>query len=265
MKKATEFKPFLFAITILHSLLFFTGAVYAQEILKIGYWNIPPHATEAVDKQPKGAAIGYFEKYIAPQLGMTIAWDENVTPPTRLMKQLREGQKDAMIFLGYTKDRTEYLRYPDPYLDIPQTFAFARSHPINRITNVSDLHGLRVGFLVGGRLPEELSDDKIQYDLIAGERLFQRNVEKLLAGRIDAIYVPLTIALENILKQMEIGDQVKLVPIEFLDPVLIYTVFSRKTVSAATIEKYNKALKAAHKEQKYKDYANAYQLGSNSN
>jgi len=251
-----------FAVWIVPTLLLSGGLVRAQELLRIGYWNIPPHVTGVTDRKPQGAAISYFEKHIAPHFGVPVAWDANITPPTRLMDQLQKGQKDAMIFLGHTKERTEYLHYPDPYLDIPQTFAFVSSHPIDRIAKVSDLYGLTVGFLVGGRLPEELRDDKIRYDLIAGEHLFRRNVEKLLAGRIDAIYAPLTIALENILKQMEPGGQVKLVPIEFLDPVLIYTVFSKKTVSEVVVEKYNKALDAAHKEQKYKDYVKAYQAES---
>ena len=120
-----------------------------------------------------------------------------------------------------------------------------------------------MGFLVGGRLPDVLRDDKIQYDLIAGERLFQRNIEKLLLGRIDAIYAPLTIALTNMIKKMEVGDQVKLVPIEFLEPVLIYTVFSKKTVGEAVVEKYNNALEAASKAQQYKDYVKTYQSRPN--
>ena len=265
MKNAGEFRKFIIAILLLPSLFLSGGVAHAQEVLRIGYWNIPPHVTEVVNNQPNGAAISYFDKFIAPQLGMDIVWDENVIPPTRLMEQLRKGQKDAMIFLGKTEDRTEYLHYPDPYLDIPQTLAFINSHPIDQITEVSDLYGLTVGFLVGGRLPDELHDDKIKYDLIAGERLFQRNVEKLLIGRIDAIYAPLTIALVNIIEKMKVGDQVKLVPIEFLDPVLIYTVFSKATVSEAVIEKYNTALKAANKEQGYKDFVKNYQSGSKSN
>ena len=265
MNKANEFQPSIFATVILPSLLLVGGAVHAQETLRIGYWNIPPHVIEVVDEKPKGAAISYFDKYIAPRLGITITWDENITPPTRLMDQLRKGQKDAMIFLGKTKERTEYLHYPDPYLDISQTLAFLNSHPINRITKVSDLYGLRVGFLVGGRLPDVLRDDKIQYDLIAGERLFQRNVEKLLIDRIDAIYAPLTISLVNIIEHMEVSDQVKLVPIEFLEPVLIYTVFSKRTVSETVVEKYNRALETAKKEQQYKEYVKTYQSRSSSN
>jgi len=263
MKKAKESQRPLIAILILFSLLFVGGQADAQGILRIGYWHIPPHVIEAVGGKPKGAAISYFDEYIGPELGMTIAWDENITPPTRLMDQLRQGRKDAMIFLGKTKERTEYLNYPDPYLDIPQTLAFLKGHPINRITEISDLYNLRVGFLLGGRLPDVLRDDRIQFDLIAGERLFPRNIEKLLLGRIDAIYAPLTIALTNIIKQMEVGDQVKLVPIEFLEPVLIYTVFSKKTVNEAVIEKYNKALETASKAQQYKDYVKIYQSGSN--
>lgn len=235
---------------------------HAQETLNMGYWTLPPHMTGVVDKEPQGAAISYFKERIAPHFDVSVVWDEEVIPPTRLMEQLRKGQKDAMIFLGYTKERTDYLRYPNPYLEITQTFAFVSTHPIETITKVSDLYGLRVGFLAGGRLPEVLQNEMIQYDLIAGDRLFQRNVEKLLLGRIDAIYVPLTIALVNILKQMELIDEVKLIPIEFFDPVLIYTVFSKKTVSTAVVEKYNKALDAANKELKYNDYVETYQSGS---
>ena len=259
-----DIQPLLLVITLLPSLLFVDGTVQAQETLRIGYWNIPPHVTGVVDQKPQGAAISYFDEYIAPHLELTVTWDEKIIPPTRLMDQLRKGQKDAMIFLGKTKERTEWLHYPEPYLEIPQTLAFINNHPIDRIIDVSDLYDLTAGFLIGGRLPDVLQDDKIKYDLIAGEQLFQRNVEKLLIGRIDAIYAPLTIALVNIIKQMEVSDKVKLIPIEFLDPVLIYTVFSKETVSETVVEKYNNALKAANKEQKYTDYVKIYQSGSNS-
>ncbi len=99
--------------------------------------------------------------------------------------------------------------------------------------------------------------------MIAGERLFQRNVEKLLLKRIDAIYAPLTIAVKNIIEQMEVGDQVKMVPIEFLEPVLIYTVFSKKTVGRAVVEKYNEALAAAVRVRKYKDFVERYEARTN--
>jgi hypothetical protein len=75
--------------------------------------------------------------------------------------------------------------------------AFKKDHPTNGITEVSDLHGLTLGFLVGGRIPEPLQDGKIKYDLIAGKRLMERNIEKLLLGRIDAIYAPLSTAVVN--------------------------------------------------------------------
>jgi len=174
------------------------------------------------------------------------------------MNQLRNGEKDAMIFLGKTEERTEYLRYPNPYLIIPETLAFKNEYPINTIREVGDLHGLTVGFLVGGRIPDPLRDNKIRYDLIAGKRLFERNVEKLLLGRIDAIYAPLSTALANIIGEMGVSDQIKLVPIKFLEQVKIYTVFSKKTVSEDFVEIYNKALEAANREGLYKDYIEIY-------
>jgi len=255
---------FLAAIAISAPLLA-GGAVQAQETIRMGYFDLPPHVVTVEDGIPKGAAISYFDEYIAPHLGVPVKWDPEATPPTRLMNQLRNGEKDAMVFLGKTEERTGYLHYPDPYLIIPEVLAFKKGHSVDRVTKASDLHGLTVGFLVGGRIPDPLRDDRIKYDLIAGKRLFERNVEKLLLGRIDAVYAPLSTALVDIIYEMEVTDQVNLVPIEFLDLVQIYTVFSKKTVGKDIVENYNKALEAAVRDRKYLDYIKVYKSRSSAN
>jgi polar amino acid transport system substrate-binding protein len=261
---STGSRHLLAAIAMVAPLLA-SGAVQAQETLRMGYFDLPPHVVTVEDGIPKGAAISYFKEYISPHLEIPVTWDSEATPPTRLMQQLRNGEKDAMIFLGKTVERTEYLHYPDPYLIIPETLAFKKGHSVDRITEASDLYGLTVGFLVGGRIPEPLRDDRIKYDLIAGKRLFERNVEKLLLGRIDAVYAPLSTALVDIIEEMEVADHVKLVPIEFLDLVQIYTVFSKKTVREDIVGKYNDALESAVRERKYLDYIKVYKSRSSAN
>jgi ABC-type amino acid transport substrate-binding protein len=235
--------------------------VSAQQTLKIGYFDIPPHVTKAVDGKPQGAAISYFEEFIAPRFGFPFEWNSEVTAPTRLMSQLGSGEIDAMIFLGRTKDREAIFHYPDPYLVIPEALVLKRDHPIDAIAEPSDLHGLTLGFLVGGRIPEPLQEDRIRFDLIAGKRLMERNVEKLMLGRIDAIYAPLSMAVLDIASDMGLRDQIKLVSIDFLGPVEIHTVFSRETVSVAVVEKYNLALRAALEEQDYRDYIEVFKSG----
>ena len=236
------------------ALVFAADASQAQDALKIGYFDIPPHVVKAEDGKPQGAAISYFEEFIAPHFGMPFEWNTEVTAPTRLMNQLRSGEIDAMIFLGRTKEREGYFHYPDPYLVIPEALVFKQDHPISKIADVRDLHGLTLGFLVGGRIPDPLHDARIKFDLIAGKRLMERNLEKLLLGRIDAIYAPLSTALVNIVDDMGLRDQIKLVPIEFLGPVEIYMVFSKKTVSRSIVDKYNIALGEAKREQEYAGY-----------
>lgn len=226
----------------------------AQESLRVGYFDIPPHVTGVENGRPRGSAISYFEEHIAPHFGVPYEWDTEVTAPTRLMSQLRSGEIDAMIFLGKTAERTKVFHYPDPYLIIPETIAFKMSHPLRLIGSVEDLHGLRLGFLTGGRIPEQMQSEQITYDLIAGKRLMERNVEKLLLGRIDGIYAPLSTALLNIVEEMGVRDDVKLVPIEFLDPVEIYTVFSKETVRPETIVRYNSALRSARNEIEYAEF-----------
>ena len=255
----------LFAFIAIFTLLLVEGAARAQETLRIGYFDLPPHVTGVEDGVPVGAAISYFEEYIVPNLGVTVEWDAEVTPPTRLMNQLKNGEKDAMIFLGKTKERTEFLHYPEPYLIIPETLAFKTDHQINTIEKVSDIHGLTIGFLVAGRIPDALRDDNIKFDLLAGKRLFERNVEKLLLGRIDAIYAPLSTALVNIIDEMGVSDQIKLVEIDFLGLVKIYTVFCKKTVGEELIERYNESLKLANEEIKYIDFIEIYKSRVNVN
>lgn len=240
-------------------------AAQAQEALRIGYFDIPPHVVKVEDGKPQGAAISYFEELIAPRFGVPFEWNSEVTAPTRLMSQLSDGEIDAMIFLGKTTERTKVFHYPDPYLVTPEMLVFRADYPIGKIARVSDLHGLTLGFLVGGRIPESLRDEKIRYDLIAGKRLMERNVEKLLLGRIDAIYAPLSTALEDIIHGMGVSDQTKIVPIEFLEPVEIYTVFSKKTVSATVVADYNAALAAAGREQAYIDFIDSYRSRRSTN
>lgn len=255
--RATVGMPRLLALVVM---LFAAAKVAnAQESLRVGYFDLTPHVVQVEGKEPSGAAVGYFEEFIAPVLGIEIIWDKEVTPPTRLMDQLRTGEKDAMIFLGWTKDRTAYLHYPDPYLTLPEVMVFRADHPIGQVVTVEDLHGLRVGFLVGGRIPEALQDPRITYDLIAGKRLFERNLEKLLLGRIDAIYAPLSVAVSQIVEQKKMKEDIKLLPIEFLPPVDIYTVFSKLTVGEDLVARYNEALRVALKHASYLDYVDQYQ------
>jgi hypothetical protein len=61
---------------------------------------------------------------------------------------------------------------------------------------------------------------------------------------------------------MDVSDQVTLVPLEFLEPVNIYTVFSKKSVNESTINKYNQALEKAKREINYLDYIDKYQTSA---
>jgi ABC-type amino acid transport substrate-binding protein len=248
----------LFAVLIALLTTTFSPSTMAQDPLRIGFFDIPPHVTGIEDGQPRGAAISYFENYIVPHFGVPFEWAVEVTAPTRLMSQLGDGEIDAMIFLGKTAERTKVFHYPDPYLIIPETIALKKGHPLGQINSVKDLHGMRLGFLTGGRIPEPLQIDEITYDLIAGKRLMERNVEKLMLGRVDGIYAPLSTALLNIVEQMELRDEVKLVPIEFLDPVEIFTVFSQASVDQDVVARYNSALGKARAEMGYEDFLIKY-------
>ena len=72
----------LFAFIAIFTLLLAEGAARAQETLRIGYFYLPPHVTGVEDGVPTGAAISYFNEYIVPNLGVTVEWDAEATPPS---------------------------------------------------------------------------------------------------------------------------------------------------------------------------------------
>jgi hypothetical protein len=57
---------------------------------------------------------------------------------------------------------------------------------------------------------------------------------------------------------MGVSDKIELIPMEFLEPVKIYTVFSKQTVKEQIVNNYNNALNAAIEEIDYLDYIDHY-------
>jgi hypothetical protein len=49
--------------------------IFAEEVIKIGYFNLAPHAFVKEGRGlPVGAGIDYWEHYLAPEMGVKVRW-----------------------------------------------------------------------------------------------------------------------------------------------------------------------------------------------
>lgn len=228
---------------LLLSLLF--CSVSSAETIKMGYFNIPPHSySVGKDNSPKGASIKYFEA-LASRMGIKIEW-VGPLPFPRLIAALKEGTIDGSILLTKNRERTAFLYYPETSIfPTYPVFVVKKDNPLNKISSIEDVMNYRVGFLTGANQTGFLKNNlnKLNMEYIPGENWVGQNLNKLIKGRLDAVYDLNQFTMMYQAKAMKIDDQIKILPLPGT-PSGFYTVFSKSSPKGALLlEKYNKALK----------------------
>lgn len=203
-----------------------TKTSYENTII-IGYFKFEPYSIENPNnpEAPTGAAVDYWEKYIAPEIGMTIVW-KGALPVLRLLNDLEKGDLDAILFMGKTLERASKFLYPEKeYIIIPQNLILRKDDPLNEVTKIDDLFGKSIGTVAGGIVPPFFQNDQVIIEFASGEDYKTINLNKLLAKRIDAI----TDDKDSILymaSKAGILDQLKVIPLP-IEPNKSYTIFSK--------------------------------------
>jgi polar amino acid transport system substrate-binding protein len=235
----------VFLITIL--VVIMTCPILAINTIKLGYWVDEPQifVNGALDNHPKGALVDYWEKYIAPQMDVAIEW---VGPLSlnRLQNSLDEGSIDASVLLAKNPERAQKFLFPSSsFTEMQPGLALLKSNPLNKIEKVADISNLKIGYMTGGVITPFMKDPSFKLDLItSNDHLFQ-NMQKLLTGRIDAVYHPELIIMKYVFSKHSDINNFRFLPLP--EPsISLYSVFSKKA-NPEFIKKYevaNEKLKA---------------------
>jgi polar amino acid transport system substrate-binding protein len=237
----------LFFFFIMFFSLYFLQEVSAETI-KMGFFEIKPHLYEdKTSKKPDGASIKFFDE-IASKMGYHVEWIGPL-PFLRLIQNLKDGTIDGSVLLTKSNERTDYLYYSDsPYHLVQSIFVLKKDNKLEKITSIDDVKGYSVGCLKGINQTKFVKDntDKLTLDYLHGDTWASQNLNRLVAGKIDAVYDLNSHTLLFEAKLLKLDDQIKILSLPE-PPVGVYSVFSKKSEKGQMLlQKYNEIVKESN-------------------
>ena len=226
-----------------------TTYVTANESIKLAADTWLPYENIKNEEAP-----GFSTEVVTNVLNkMGVKWDLREYPWARAMKEVFEGNRDALFSAFWTEERARYCYYPKEPLAKEKWLFFVRRKDTRRLsfTSYDEIKDRRVGVLRGAALSEEFWEfvkKHRNYEEVATDDL---NFKKLLAGRVDYVVDSYSNGVE-LAKQMGISDQ-----IDFLrSPVIaeddLYLIFSKKSVSPTFVDAFSEGLRSFKKTDQYR-------------
>jgi polar amino acid transport system substrate-binding protein len=216
-------------LIILGCIVFSRLAIAEATPLRIGTFNVPPQMFLDAQGQHQGAAVEYF-KILALRMELTdVVFKEY--PLSRLISELEDGQIDAALFLAKDDRREAAFQFPaKSYFAVQSGIAVRSSLPLRVVPSIETLAGLRIGVIQDGYITPLLNQPAMTLKPLAGARAPILNLKKLMAGHLDAVYIPDINTLQRNIAQLGLEKELRVLLLpEPATPV--YTVFSSKVPS----------------------------------
>lgn len=220
--------------------------------VNVGVFNVAPFIiANNAGEAPHGVLIDFFDREIAPRMGVKFVWLSPVTV-ARLEQNLIRGTFTFTPILAKTTAREaarihfasgQYIRFEPCIAVLPE-------HRLAAIDKVDDLAGMTVGWVQSGALPQYFNDARIKFDLVGSVDWERVNLEKLRLGRIDAAYFSDQFTLRYYAAQN--GVRVKVLKL----PTAGVTLFGAFSPDApkALVDNYQRAAQAAFADGRWESY-----------
>jgi len=160
-----------------------------REVVRVGVWAMTPYVTIGADGQPHGVLVDFFDREIAPRMGVRFQWERPMTV-ARLERSLITGRIMFTPMLARTRERLKArVQFADePYIRLDPCIAVLPDSAITHVATPADLAGVTVGWVQAGALPAFMQDRRIRLDRVGSIDWTFANLEKLRLGRIGAAY-----------------------------------------------------------------------------
>lgn len=226
--------------------LLLASAARAEPVLRVGYFDLPPHAQGAGPAEA-GLAVRYFER-IARQMGVHAEYRS--LPLARLLLMLERNELDMALILARNPERAARFSYPArPLLLSHPVIVVRRDGGIRSVQQLRSEAHWQVGIYRGGYqsgLLGELAGTPI---LLAGEAVTERGMRMVQAGRLDAFFSPDDYAVAHVLRDRLLAQQLRVLAAD-LAPLPLYSVFSPRAAPRYQAA-YEQALARVQAEQPY--------------
>lgn len=214
----------------------------------VGFFLFEPHAM-IEDGEPAGAAVEYFRDHIAPEMGLDVEFVGPV-PFSRLLKNFRDGEYDAVLLLAKNRERADRFVYPEePFGEMQSALLVDVALLPDRVTSPESLRGLLIGYTERAWRPSALRESWLNFDMVSSTSATILNFRKFDQGRLDAVYSPDKNALLYRKNRVRLSRPSKIVTIADTTRGF-YTVF-HPGVDRAIVRVYEKALKKVRRRLPY--------------
>lgn len=244
---------------MIRRLVFLVLFVFVSELslaasLKVGYFSLLPHSPTVEGDVDSGAAVLYFKR-IVQKMKINDASEVSITEQSlpKLLFLMEEGQLDAALFMAKNDERAQKFDFPNQaFFNMKPSLALKDTHPLKEVKSVKDLLGLKIGVWEKGFFSPMIKEKGINLEGLGSGNVSERNLKKVMSGRIDAFYSPdkATILYETIHLGIDKSTKVLELPEKSVE---LFTVFSKKAKPEFKIS-YEKALKEVQAEQSYEDF-----------
>jgi len=227
------------AVEFFLTISFLISGIYATDA-KVGVFIHAPLVKQAtISSEPTGPTIDYI-KLMLKEMGYNPVI--TVLPFQRIMAGLRSGDIDLTLEIGKSVEREKFLYYSEKPIHIMKpSLTFLATNKLTAITSGKDIRGKKIGYLDGAvksKFFDTIPDTK--FDLINGDTWLHQNLEKLLAGRIDAAFDQNAVSYIDEAKKMGVSDKIKTLPLPGAGTIG-YVVFSKKSPNGKTLlDAFNK-------------------------
>jgi len=232
-------------LLVVVALFLMTNQNVLAETIKMGYFILPPHQYLLDDSaaKPVGAHIAYFEA-LTSMMGHEVEW-VGPLPLPRLTEMLKAGDEiDGTIGFPKYPSFEEFLYYPESPLYWGQPILVVRQeNPLTQIHSIDDIRDYRIGLIksVSGRYTPLIDEhrDALTLEELGGDNWIAQNLQKLIVGRLDALFDRQTYSIPFVAAQLNLDTQIKVLPIP-VSPSPFYVVFSKASKQGKTLlERYN--------------------------
>ncbi len=232
----------------------------STQVVKIGYFIMKPYmyADENV-RPPVGIVPQFLNKHIAPKMNVKFRFYQ--MPLARILVEMENGNIDGIAIIGYDPKRAEIFDYPANHMQkVAPVFAFLNSRSLNVEDLFKDNNSLRIGHVKDSIITPSVKSITRNFDVMYGHNVWKRSIEKLLLGRIDALYAPFEIPLNAMLNQLDVEESVNVMIIE-RDAFHLFTMFSAhpEVRRKKLLVRYDKAFEQAGGLDTFRQIYNEYE------
>lgn len=246
-------KKMCFMVLIITSM--FTGVLYAQEEMKIVYFdNYSPFSWKDDKEVMQGILIDVLNEALQTQMGIRLS--HKGYPWARAQKLVEMGEADAFVTVP-TPERRAYTEISaEPVLTADVTMFTKKGHPkmdeFSKITTYTDLKGYKLLSYIGNGWAEKRLAG-FELDLCAQmDNVFW----KLAAGRGD-LFVQNSQVGNYTIKKLKMQDQIVELP-SVLESIPFHLCIGKKSPYVKILADFDKTLKQMRESGKLQEIYNKY-------